>query len=110
MVSSYAHGAAVTEIRRVSSMSDVELIVKIPEGAYQLLKNEGVDWLGAEHILNAVAEGTPLPKGHRDLIEYKTPCGKEYDAPEQGCDNCEFTLICNYITAMPTIIVADSEG
>ncbi len=45
-------------------MTDIELVVKIPEEAYKLLKNEGVDWLGADHILNAVANGTPLPKGH----------------------------------------------
>jgi hypothetical protein len=41
-------------------MADVELVIKIPEEAYKLLKNEGVDWLGAEHILNAVANGTPF--------------------------------------------------
>ena len=50
-------------------MADIELVVKIPEEAYKLLKNEGVDWLGAEHILNAVANGTPLPKGHGDIID-----------------------------------------
>lgn len=44
-------------------MSDIELIVKIPEEAYKLLKNGGVDWLGAEHILTAVANGIPLQKG-----------------------------------------------
>lgn len=49
----------------------MEIVIKIPEEAYQLLKNKGVDWLGAEHILNAVANGTPLPKGHGDLIDRK---------------------------------------
>ena len=29
----------------------------------------GVDWLGAEHILDAVAKGIPLPKGHGRLID-----------------------------------------
>jgi hypothetical protein len=47
----------------------VELVIKIPEDAYKLLKNEGVDWLGAEHILNAVANGTPLPENHGRLID-----------------------------------------
>ena len=50
-------------------MGNVELIVRIPEEAYQLLKNKGVDWLGAEHILHAVANGTPLQKGHGKLID-----------------------------------------
>lgn len=45
----------------------MQIVIDIPEDAYKLLKNEGVDWLGAEHILNAVANGTPLPKGHGRL-------------------------------------------
>lgn len=49
------------------NIDNIELVIKIPEEAYKLLKNEGVDWLGAEHILNAVANGTPLPKGHGEL-------------------------------------------
>ena len=52
-------------------MADIELVVKIPKEAYKLLKNEGVDWLGAEHILNAAAKGTLLPKGHGGLIDVK---------------------------------------
>lgn len=46
-------------------MTDIELVIKIPEESYKLLKNEGVDWLGAEHILNAVANGTPLQEHGR---------------------------------------------
>ena len=38
----------------------MKLLVEIPEGAYELLQTDGVDWLGAEHILNAVANGKPL--------------------------------------------------
>ena len=47
----------------------MQIVIDIPKEAYELLKNEGVDWLGAEHILNAVANGTPLPKGHGALID-----------------------------------------
>lgn len=53
----------------------MKIIIDIPEEAYKVLQSdEGVDWLGAEHILQAVANGTPLPKGHGRLIdadEYK---------------------------------------
>lgn len=39
----------------------MKLIVDIPEESYKLLQgNNGVDWLDVEHILTAVAEGTPL--------------------------------------------------
>ena len=43
----------------------MKLLIDIPEETYKVLQSdEGVDWLGAEHILHAVSNGTPLPKGH----------------------------------------------
>lgn len=56
-----------------NNMADIELVVKIPEEAYKLLKNEGVDWRVAEHILNAVVNGIPLPKGHGKLDSWYAP-------------------------------------
>ena len=50
-------------------MADIEVVIKIPEEAYNILKNNGVDWLGAEHILDRVAKGTQLPKGHGRLVD-----------------------------------------
>lgn len=47
----------------------MQVVIEIPEEAYNLLKGNGVDWLGAEHILSCVAEGKVLPKGHGDLID-----------------------------------------
>ena len=38
----------------------MKLIIDIPKNAYDLLQGEGVDWLGAEHILDAVAKGKPV--------------------------------------------------
>lgn len=55
----------------------IEIVIKIPEAAYKILKSDkGIDWLGAEHILNAVANGTPLPKG-QSILAIDTPktCG-----------------------------------
>ena len=72
-------------------MADIELVIKIPEGAYKLLKNEGVDWLGAEHILNAVANGTPLPKGYGDLID-RSKIYKAIPAEEDNCTGMGMTL------------------
>lgn len=40
----------------------MKLIIDIPKNAYDLLQGEGVDWLGAEHILDAVAKGKPVEK------------------------------------------------
>ncbi len=97
-------------------MADIELVIKIPEEAYQLLKNEGVDWLGAEHILNAVANGTPLPKGHGDLKDtdellkmtknYKSELGRLKADPFVKCG---IETVESFIREMPTIIEADKE-
>lgn len=105
----------------------IELVVKLPEGAVELLKTKGVDWLGAEHILCAVANGTPLPKGHGRLIDadrtiatawtnfYRhedewekkdndyLPFGRMYD--QNGFECCQQTIV-----NAPTIIEADKEG
>ena len=47
----------------------MKVLIDIPEEAYNLLQNDGVDWLDTKHILDRVAKGTPLPKGHGDLID-----------------------------------------
>ena len=90
-------------------MADIELVIKIPEGAYKLLKNEGVDWLGAEHILNAVANGTPLPKGHGDLIDIDDIRVIELEDSLHIIRHEKGDEIDVYIDA-PTIIKAESEN
>lgn len=37
----------------------MQIVIDIPEGAFEVLTTRGVDWLGAEHILSAVANGKP---------------------------------------------------
>jgi len=58
-------------------MADIELIIKIPEEVYEEIKN-GVDIEihYGEHIVvkdtwasEIIKNGTPLPKGHGDLID-----------------------------------------
>lgn len=53
-------------------MANIELVIKIPEELYEQCKeteltdeNEGFDF----HIINTVANGIPLPKGHGNLIQ-----------------------------------------
>lgn len=81
-------------------MSDtIKLIVEIPKSALELLKTTGVDWLGAEHILSAVAQGTPLSKVLSDLkveIDYENSydepaalaCEDGYDRFHYGVKSC----------------------
>lgn len=89
-------------------MADIELVIKIPEEAYKLLKNEGVDWLGAEHILNAVANGTPLPKGHGVLKDADELLKHAHTI---GTSNyCEYNVVyVETIKEAKPIIEADKE-
>ena len=90
-------------------MEYIEVVVKLPKDAFELLKTTGVDWLGAEHILNAVANGTPLPKGHGDLkdADKLKHAFIKWSMAVQG----SFTDsdIANIVYNSPTIIEADKE-
>ena len=68
-------------------MSDIELIVKIPEIEYEHLTNQEKfnslrkskqEWL-IEKTLNRVADATQLPKGHKRLIEDNFEVGPIFD-------------------------------
>lgn len=48
-------------------MSDIELVIKIPNN-YDLSKIKNGS-IASKIILDAVKNGTPLPKGHGDLID-----------------------------------------
>ena len=48
-------------------MSNIELVIKIPDKYMKGRKVENGS-LVCEHILEAVYDGTPLPKGHGRLI------------------------------------------
>lgn len=52
-------------------MSDIELVIKIPERIhYGIEKGITVNGSKASQILiDAVKNGTPLPKGHGDLVD-----------------------------------------
>lgn len=93
-------------------MADIELVIKIPECKYKAIcegveasKRYGVVGM-YPNIHKAIYNGTPLPKGHGDLIdrgELKT----HFIGTEQGTD-LEVYLEPTIINA-PPIIKADKE-
>ena len=83
----------------------MQIVIDIPEGAYNLLTTHGVDWLGAEHILNAVAKGIPLPKGHGRLIDADAYIDK-YE--EYGW--LDDIVVSEFNAITPTIVEADKES
>ena len=51
-------------------MADIELVIKIPEGVMEYIKNN--DCLAVSYIdevAKAIKNGTPLPEHHGDLID-----------------------------------------
>lgn len=54
-------------------MADIELVIKIPEEEYRWIKTSDktvfADVASKECMLHAIKNGTPLPKGHGDLID-----------------------------------------
>jgi hypothetical protein len=99
-------------------MADIELVIKIPEEKYNYVKNQV-----AEGITNplkiCIATGTPLPKGHGNLVDMSQLDSKMYhmafetDTDLQKWDSgcwIRYKLYEDIRDAMPVIIGAESEG
>ncbi len=51
-------------------MADIELVIKIPEGIMEYIKNNScLSVVYSDEVTRAVANGTPLPKEHGRLID-----------------------------------------
>lgn len=92
----------------------MQIVIDIPEKVYKLyefFKNEGVDWLGAEHILSAMTNGTPLPKGHGRLVDIGQ-CDRKLFYQQCGGADSLITVKSAFdmLMLLPPIIEAESEG
>lgn len=52
-------------------MADIELVIKISEETYNNLKIRCTQRVSNDEMIEALKNGTPLPKGHGDLIDRK---------------------------------------
>ena len=90
-------------------MADIELVIKIPEELISEIDDENyqsvISWFDTS-LYCAIKDGTPLPKGHGNLI----------DADEIQFENTEFDTYGDYSRAFDAIdqadiiIEADKEG
>lgn len=85
----------------------MQIVIDIPEEAYNLLKGDGVDWLGAEHILSCVEKGKILPKGHGRLIDADSVI--KYWKPDHDRQFVADYFI-HTLEVADTVIDADKEG
>lgn len=81
-------------------MSDIELLIKIPEEKLSIIKNKIYCGIYNPDLYKAIENGTPLPKGHGRLIDA--------DALNRKDVNCANTPM-NFIDTAHTIIEADKE-
>ena len=91
-------------------MADIELVIKIPEEEYKNYLNMRPAYpKGVFCYIKAIQNGTPLPKGHGDLIDRKLALNDNF----RGL--CEFQIyddyvkMKNYLKSLPIIIKAESE-
>lgn len=52
-------------------MTDIELVIKIPEEKYNMIKNKMYCGIYDAEVYNAIDNGKPLPKSHGRLIDEK---------------------------------------
>lgn len=50
-------------------MADIELVIKIPDIIYEMVKNTGTYGMYRFNSTKAIANGIQLPKGHGKLID-----------------------------------------
>ena len=87
-------------------MSDIELVIKIPEKIYKYVQQIGsINMLDTQQVANAIFDGKPLPKGHgrildeKDILDTKNNDGGWYDLVDMP----------EYIAGVKAIIEADKE-
>lgn len=79
-------------------MASIELVIKISEDSYKATCNESMSPPDVENVVNAIKDGTPLPKGHGRLID------------ESKIKNCGWNFVNHHAkTDAPTIIDADRK-
>lgn len=93
-------------------MADIELVIKINEKIYEARKN----WVAnpkmiVDELDEAVANGTPLPKGHGDLIDVGQ-CDRKLFYQQCGGADSLITVKSAFdmLMSLPKIIEADKES
>ena len=95
-------------------MADIELVIRISEEKYKDI--QGRDWKNGKKWFSeewqAIHNGTPLPKGHGDLID-RNELLKHYDSTtyHNGIEERKIHFVqIGYVNDAPTIIEADKES
>lgn len=86
-------------------MSNIELVIKIPEKIYKYVQQIGsINMLDTQQVANAIFDGKPLPKGHGRLID-----ADAYIDKHEECGWLDDITVDEFNAITPTIIEADKE-
>ena len=89
-------------------MPNIELVIKIPEGIYKASRFIDVKYEDVIQIpLEVIANGTPLPKGHGDLIDRKELLKQSYRIDNSAILSTRDVVNEKEIEAAKPIIEAD---
>lgn len=89
-------------------MADIELVIKMPEEVYKSIIN-GKNYISyQEYVEGAIKNGTPLPKGHKRLIEDNFDAGPVFDT--EGNRTGYRYVTREELDSVQTIIPADTEN
>ena len=88
----------------------MKLMIDIPEEEYELVRHENKSFRTELELMNAVANGTPLPKGHGRLIDADELIKNWYDEYIKFMTREEIESMDGVIENAPTIIEADNGG
>lgn len=98
-------------------MADIDVIIKIPEKEYELCRKYN-GHLGDHKLISyAIANGTPLPKGHGrlidgDILEDNLDWFEKVTSEDSIVNEAKHNMLMNCIHIVrttPTIIEAESE-
>lgn len=92
-------------------METVEVVIKIPKKCKEFLDNGGkVDWLDAIPIIDAIANGTVLPKGHGRLydLDAALKCMEEVADDKSSIKECAMGFF-DWACSKRVVLEADKE-
>lgn len=95
----------------MSDIEDIELVIKMPEEDYRSLqKKDKFNDRFLNYYEKLIVHGTPLPKGHGDLVYREDVCNELRYMDNNGCITRSVNHVIEDIEkGVPTIIKADKE-
>ena len=74
-------------------MANVELVIKLPEEKYNMIKNGTYCGIYDAEVYKAIADGTLLQKGHGGMIDVDAV--KCSNCDPYGCENADLCGLCS---------------